>query len=534
MRLAVKSFGGMVPRVSARLLDASAATIAQNCRLNSGALEPWADLAAESSGPWRSGVKRSIYKWGDDWFHWLAAGVDVVRSPIADNVNDRVVFTGDGVPKITDDGIAPGSYLPNATYPLGIAVPTSTISVSAGAVPAESEAYEKRGRNYVFTYVSAWGEEGPPSEASETLEVVDGQPVTLGGLAALPGSYAGPGTKRIYRANSGTQSTEIQFVAEIPMAQTGYVDTVAGADLGEALQSLNFDPPPSDLAGLTIMPNGMLVGFSGNDLCFSEPYQPHAWPTDYRLHTDYPIVALGVTGNTVVVSTERDVYLATGVDPTAMSLSKKGQKQPCVSKRGMVETPAGVLYPSPDGLVLATEGGVQVVSKGILDRDDWQAYQPETLYAAYHDGRWFGFYDDGLSPGCLILDADTGNFSVSDVHCDASYTDPQADALYLMRGDELVRWDRGAGTLTASWRSRQYELPRPSNFAWAHVVADAYPVTFRVYTDTALIHTETVADDRPFTLPGGFLARAWQMEVDTEVRVHNMAMAQSVEELRAA
>ncbi len=534
MLIRVNTFKGAFPRFSARLLDQSAAQSALNCRLKSGALEAWRSLEPAAGGPWLSGAKQAIYRWKGQWFHWLD-DVDVVRSPIANNVNDRVIFTGHGVPKITDDSIAAaGTYLPAASYDLGIAAPSSVPAVSAGAVPPDSAEENRQGRNYVFTYVSAWGEEGPPSEASVTLEVVDGQPVTVAGLSALGGSYAGPGTKRIYRANSGTQSTEFQFVAEIPMAQTSYEDSVAGEDLGEALQSLNFDPPPADLAGLTVMPNGMLVGFSGNDLCFSEPYQPHAWPTDYRLSTDWPIVAVGVMGNSVLVATEGAAYIANGIDPQAMTLRKLPIPQACVAKRGLVEVPQGVLYPSPDGLVLASEGGIQVLTGALMTRADWQAYAPQSLHAVYHDGAYYGFYDTGTEQGCVVLDADASGITTTDVHCDAAYVDPLDDTLYLLDGDDLYQWDRGAGSLTYVWRSKLFEVPRPTNFKFSHVVADAYPVTLRVYADEALVHSATVADDRPLTLPGGFLARAWAVELEGSVRVHSVSLAQSAAELRQA
>lgn len=534
MLLKIASFKGAIPKLSERLLPSESAQEAENCRLDSGALWAWNAPLAVASGPWKSGTKQTLYRWKDKWFHWLT-DVDVVRSPIASNITDRVIYTGDGSPKITDDSIATaGTLFPAASYDLGIPAPISTPSLTAGAEPAEPEEPLKRGRNYVYTFVSAWGEEGPPSEPSTTIEVYDGQLVTIGGLTPLAGSYAGPGSKRLYRANTGTSSTEFQFVAEIPMAQTSYEDTVAGEDLAEALQSLNFDPPPEDLAGLSVLPNGMLAGFSGNDLCFCEPYQPHAWPTDYRLHTDHPIVALGVTGQSVLVTTAEDVYLAQGVDPAAMSLRKIGDHQPCIAKRSLVEVPGAVLYASPDGLVMGTESGIQVITEPMITREQWQAYAPESMHACYHEGRYYAFYATDVEQGCLILDASGVGVVTSPIYADTAYVDPAADTLYLLADDALTAWDRGECKLVFSWISKAFEAPRPLNLSFGQVLADAYPLTLRVWADGELRLTKLVSSERLFRLPAGFLARIWEIGLEGTARIHAVMLGDAIEELRTA
>jgi hypothetical protein len=533
VRVRIATFKGAMPKMSERLLGVENAQAAVNCRLDSGALRAWNAPLEVATGPWKVGVKRSLYHWKNLWFHWLT-DVDVVRSPIATNITDRVIFTGDGKPKITDDSIASaGTLFPAAAYDLGIPAPISTPSVTVGPEPGEPDEALKRARNYLFTYVSDWGEEGPPSDASTTVEVYDGQLVTVGGLAPLAGSYAGPGSKRLYRANSGSASTEFQFVVELPMAQTSYADTVPGEDLAEALQSLNFDPPPEDLAGLSVMPNGMLVGFSGNDLCFSEPYQPHAWPTDYRLHTDHPIVALGVMGQSVLVATTDDAYMAQGVDPAAMSLRKVGAQQACVSKRSLVEVLGTVVYASPDGLVMGTEAGLQVATEPMISREQWQAYSPSSMHGVYHEGRYYAFYDTGAEQGCLILDASGVGLVTSPIHADAATVDPEDDTLYLLKGDALTAWDRAEGSLTYRWRSKVFDAPRPINFSFVQVEADAYPLTLRVYGDGALRFVRVVGSARPVRAPAGFLARSWEIELEGSARVHAATLAESIEELRA-
>src|SRR5665811_1003907 len=110
------------------------------------------------------------------------------------------------------------------------------------------------------------------------------------------------------------------------MATTSTSDSVADANLGIICPSFingivgsSFDPPPSDMIGLIALPNGIMAGFSGNILCFCEPYKPWAWPVRYRLATVYPIVSLGVYGQTLIVTTNGFPYAVRGVRPDSMS-----------------------------------------------------------------------------------------------------------------------------------------------------------------------------------------------------------------------
>ena len=84
--------------------------------------------------------------------------------------------------------------------------------------------------------------------------------------------------KRIYRTNS---SGDFQFVKDVSISTTSYVDTITDANLGEFLLTTdNFAPPdnvssehPSGpMTGLIQLSNGVMAGFTGNTLCFSKAY----------------------------------------------------------------------------------------------------------------------------------------------------------------------------------------------------------------------------------------------------------------------
>ncbi|MNY35689.1 hypothetical protein D3C86_1701160 [compost metagenome] len=62
-------------------------------------------------------------------------------------------------------------------------------------------------------------------------------------------------------------------------------------------------------------------------------------------------------------------------------------------------------------------------------------------------------------------------------------------------------------------------------------IMTAYPGRFTNPSAGVLRHTRVVSNNRTYRLPGGFTARAHQVEIQTSGAVQWMAMATSVEEL---
>ena len=97
-----------------------------------------------------------------------------------------------------------------------------------------------------------------------------------------PSQSQGITHKRIYRTATGsTGVTTYRFVAEIAVATAAHEDSLLGNELGEGIVTEGWSPPHDDLDGIIGLPNGVLVGFVGKDIYYSEPYQPHAWPDAY-------------------------------------------------------------------------------------------------------------------------------------------------------------------------------------------------------------------------------------------------------------
>jgi len=527
----------MKPIVSPRLLSASEAQTANNVKLVSGSLTPLKGSttlqALQGSAP------ATIYRYGTgttEANYWLEFSQDteVMRSPIAQDQYDRLYWTdGNNVPRYAPNSLilqaGSGPY-PRASYQLGIPAPGAP-TLSGTTPPATGDTPETRA--YLVTYVSAYGEEGPPSAASSLVTIKPDTAVTV----ALPGSPTGAYNitlQRIYRSSTVGNQAQWQFVAELPVATSSYVDDKTQSQLGEVLPSEDWIGPPAGLKGLRLMANGAAVGFVGKTLYFSEPNLPHAWPHQYPI--DYDIVGIATYGQYVAVLTTSFPYLFSGVDPAAMSSSKLTLPQACVSKRSILETGNGVIYASPDGLV---EIGTQndVITKGLFNREQWQAYTPSSIQSYIYNGRIHCFYNNG-SRGILVFDftGQGATFTTSDMSLatavSAGFYDATTDKLYLAQGTNIVRFDQGFA-LPYTWKSKIFRNPYPTNFGFGQVTALQYPVTLKVYADGDLVAAKVVQNNNQFRLPSGFRAYEWELQLDGTAEVIEAGIAQSTEELKS-
>lgn len=566
MILKIEKFSGIAPKVARHLLPPTVAQLAHNCRLSSGALQPWNQNSTVWT-PTKVGAKKSIFLYENQyWFHWLT-DVNVVRSTIANDGYARAYFTGDGVPKMTANDIAVqggGTNYPNATYNLGLPSPLASITATP-EVYSEAATYalgyevtygttvyrcttavttpeafdsakwtgvastELEDRAYTYCYVSAYGEEGPPANPSIIVTVGPAQKVALSAMSTAPTGSYNVTQKRIYRTNTGSTATAYQRVSTIAVANTTYNDTVLSAGLGEVMPSEEWDAPPADLAGLITTPNGFCAGISGKTICFSVPYQPHAWPVSWQIPVDYEGVALGAFGTSILVVTEGIPYIMTGTEPSAMSLEKMEVGYSCLSKRGTVDMGYSIIYPAPDGLVVAGMGQFKLATADILTKKEWAAYSPSTINAYLYDGQYVAFHNNTAG---FVFNPNTGDFTTLDFYASAGYTDPATGELYLQVGSDIVKFEGSASKRTFQWKSRPFKPARPTNFAAGQVFADAYPVTMKVYADGVLKHTETVADAKPFRLPSGFLSDSWEVEMSGANAVNTFYLATNIQELR--
>jgi hypothetical protein len=422
------------------------------------------------------------------------------------------------VDNFTLDGVDSTGY---GTFFSGSYVEIASFKIYSDATLQES-------RSYVYRYRSSFGEVGPPSPPSDAIIVSPGQSVAISGMDTAPAGNYDISDKEIFRTNAGSTTTEYQFTDEVAVATTTYTDSKAAAALGEVLNSLLWDAPLSGLQGLVAHPSGSLVGYVGNLLCFSAPYQPHAWPITNQYPVKDLIKGIGVYGNSIAVTTTGAPYVASGSDPSAMTVDRLEKGYANVSATGIVDIGYAAVYPSTLGLMMVNLRNISLVTEKTLSIKEWQAYSPETFRGFFYDGFYFALGD----VKSLIFDLNSGELSEIDQLATAAYHDPASGFLYLVVDGNIVKWDGDSTGMTFLWKSKVHDLPRPSNMSCAKILADSYPVTLILIGDGNVKATKTVADNKPFKLPGGYLSKEIQYSVQGTSGVYEVIIAESMTELR--
>lgn len=453
-KLRFGQFSGEIPKLIARLLPDSAAQLAENVRLDDGGLTPVRKLKPVQTIPDMTGIK-TIHKFNDEWLAWDSV-VNAVPGPVA---TDRLYYTGDGVPKMRV-----GSTVYNLAVPYpGTALTAATSGSGTGDVIT---------RLYVYTWVTDFGEESEPCPVSNAINWQSGMTTTLSGFASTP---AGRNItkQRIYRSQSSSQSgTDMFLIAERNASTSNFTDIYSPTQFAEVLPSRDWNAPPDDLQGLIAMPNGMMVGFTGKQLCFCEPFRPHAWPEKYRLTTAYGIVSLAAFGTTVVAGTEGYPYIATGNSPDSMIEEKSETVLPCINARGMVDLGYSAAYPSNDGLVVISAQGAGVATENLFTRKTWQKLSPSTLVSGQFAGRYFASYeyleiDNTIYQGTIILDlAGRQPFIIrAPWRADAFFYDLPSSQLFVLIDNTIYEYDAlGQENEIMTWRSKPFVMPSPASF----------------------------------------------------------------------
>jgi hypothetical protein len=480
MKVSVGAFSGIRPALSSRLLQDNEAQLADNCLLESGEIRQIAQPMAVNSFSLVGMEAFMLYDLAgvQKWLAFTDEGTRVVPGHLHDDTHGRCYMTDlDGPRMFTKTEVEAATFSSNK---LGIPAPTATPAGSVSGT-GSGDAYTTA---YVFTLVSEYGEEGAPSPASDLFTVTPGQSVDLTGLNTPDTTdYNTIEYKRIYRLNTGTSgSTEYQFVADIPVADTTYSDTVASADLGEVLPSTDWYEPPAGLSGLAAN-GGLYAGFDGRDLWYCEPGFPHAWPLKYNTSVEADIVGHAFTGDYQVVLTEGKVYIVDCTDITyAVPMALKGNT-PCMSAKGIASTKLGVIFPGQDGLYIVAPSSTSAINitKPFFSERDWKELNPASMVGIWHLDKYFCFYEDlsGNKRGLLFDFTPEGIAMVRGLsfHATAAYVEPDGNYLYLAYEStsgrtSIMQWEGSILTYRASWRSKVFRTASEVNMAAAMVVAD--------------------------------------------------------------
>lgn len=471
-----------------------------------------------------------------------------------------------------------------------------TLGVPTTPAPAtSSDPYQGLGlqeaRAYVYTWVSAYGEESAPSPATLyngwtsdpwvlKLTPPDASITTNRNLA----------TTRIYRTVTSVGGpTTYFFVAEVAIATTSYIDSATSDVISQnlLLQSSLWTPPPSDLVGMSLLPNGIIAGWRANEIWFCEPYRPHAWPVSYVVPVEYPIIGFGVIGQSLIVCTTGNPYTVSGINPASMSVSRIASYEPCLSRGSIVSSAAGVAYASANGVAVAVPGEVQVVTLQVIARDQWMDFvtwlNVPSLRAVALNG---GYYCWGSTrAGCFTATAfDNSSFLLADYSgaykgafidisnrqvgaTPGAFVDPSASRVgyttltsvvpmsnvfsdhwtgepFLIYNSAVYWLDLSEAATPGSfkWRSKTLNAPDARNFAAMRIYFGSLPgiqppqgsvTTARVYADGRLVWTRPLLTSGEICkLPSGFRATYWEIEIEGQVSLKSIEFATTAKELQ--
>lgn len=485
MRIYVGDYLGIAPKVSEHLLSNDHAQIAQDCVLWSQGLRALDGPLFVAALAKAAGEIQTLYYYQGGWLCWTQ-DVDAVKGPIANDQLDRLYFSGTDKPRVTTKDLwnagAPGTSLPPASYILGIPAPTGVpVATDTGGGNITGDV------SYVFTYVRKYSdgeiEESAPSAPSNVLSLAARQTsVTMPEEPLVWGDY-GITHKRLYRSTGGGS---FFFVKEVVIGTTPTIDNLAVASLGDAIETTFYLPPPDALKGLINLPNGCLAGFKDNVVYISEPRRPHAYPLLNRYVVNDLIIGLGNVGTSIVAITKSRPEYGRGVDPEAYDFRRDAGAFSCSNKRSIKSGEFGVLWATPRGMAISDGAGTTMATLEFITHKEWAQFYPDTVHGMIHDGRYYGWFSDGLDGdgnkkgGGFVLDKREKAFLTTlGTYAEAAFAVPQTDLAYvsLKSGgiNKAFQFNADAGNpIPFTWKSKLYISRSIENYAFAQVVADYF------------------------------------------------------------
>ena len=389
----------------------------------------------------------------DGEFFTFGFDVDAVPTPL-DGAIKRVFYTGTDTPRQAEVS----GLRNNQTYKLGVpAPPEAPILQDQIAVGTGSDI----DTFYVMTYTNQWGEEGAQSLPLEvTYKTGDALVIFGGRLGSLDLDSYGITEWNLYRG-AGDQA---QLVGSASIDTDTITDNALSVVLGRTINSLTNYPPPDDMIGLHVMSNGIGLGFvaGSRKVYVSERYNLNAWPYDFTVSSD--IVAVSSYENTVVVGTEGYPEIANIVNPANIVPIRLNEREPCVSKRSMVQGDRGVFYAAPTCLFYIGSGGARAITSDMVDPRSWRDLKPETFNAVYRAGSYMAVYGDQEQGGTWVFDTREENATIRrlTLWTEAWVLAEGTNDLYFSEANELRLFDSSEGArISYFWESSEHGQGSP-------------------------------------------------------------------------
>jgi hypothetical protein len=577
--LAVEKFGGMIPILDDRALPDQFASLSENVALYGQVLQGFNIPKAVYT--MKDPSKQYAFRIPNDynhtklydpstWMEFTSPDTCVIHTPTVDDQFDRYYWVEPGSAPMYNTAARIRAGQP--PYLLGIPTP----AVAPGVTSSGGSGAVFVARSYVYTWVSAFSEEGPPSPYGlHNGQEDDTWYLTLTAPTAAQTAGRNLTNTNIYRTITSTNGVATYFyVGQVPISQLTFTDGW-GDDIvsgNNQLQSTDWGSPPTTLKGMVSMPNGIILGWDGTDVLFCEPYRPHAWPSAYGLTTDYNVVGAGVYGQSGVLCTESVPHVVTGNHPAVMTMQKINVVEPCLSQGSIVAGTQGVYYASPNGLALVNPAGVSLITKQIIGTRIWlQLVDPNGLRAVRYSGVYMAFdcsKDLGQFGG--IIDPTDQRVAF----CRLSTPQPVDNVLVdlwsgrfvVLSGGVIYEFDPPDGTqqIVYSWKSKRFHAKKKTNFSTLKIYFDGIelnsqpdettraltrlgnpwsksnrevlpadePLRFRLWADDRLVYDQPLYNSGDqVSLPGGFKAEWWQFEVVAQVDCVSVHMGVDAKDL---
>lgn len=583
MRTVISGFNGAVPRLTLYGLPDNVAAFATNVKLVSGEvrglhtltllkdfLDPTLNYAFRIPDPPNE----------DIWLKFQSPDAVVIRSPVTNDAHDRYYTHEPGQPVRYNTLARIKAGQP--AFLLGVPQPTPEPTVVASGGSGDQVE-----RTYVYTFVSAYGEEGPPSLPSDVVTGYINGTWNLSNLSATVPDAAERNivSKNIYRSVvSAGGSADFMFVANIPLATTTYADTIPElevASLGRQMISTFWGPPPPNLEGIVSFPGGIIIGWKDDTVFMSVPYRPWAWPEIYQISVEQPIVGIGVTANVAVVMTKGEPHAINMTTPDAAAPQKIQAAEPCLSRGSISGSPDGVFYASQNGLMLFGPGGFNNVSRQLITKEEWtRDFNPTSLRSCRYQTDYIGITKPGVG---YVISAEQQPMTLIELTelsgASNIFNDIWTGEVLLMSSGRVWKWD---DVLTPEvqwrWASKRFFMPYEVNIGAARIgtkqvyyknlppppagtqlkvtdltgqsdltgqgyTDDGPPAmlipsipnyaAFRlfVYVDGKVIHRQDVVGPGTLKLPAGIKSQDWQFGILGRIPMAKFEFAESAREL---
>ena len=596
----IADFSGMMPLRDPILLPDTNAQYSENTWLYEGAVRgfrqdnpifttKYSDTQQIYRIPISAANPPDFSSAGSLWVELPDPYMTAIRNPTVGDTFDRYYFFPSDQYKSSANPLWPTTspgpvYNPlvniNSNSPwltLGIPIPATapTVTPSSGGSVQESRAY-------VYTLVSAYGEEGTPSPPTVANGFTTG---TWTIVIPAPPANLNTGKNleyyRLYRTVTDASGNATYYqVTQVPInfnAAVTISDSALDASItaNQQLQSINYLPPPEGLQGVVMMANGIAAGFTNQrEVWFSEAYLPHAWPAVYALTVDYPVVGLTANGTSLNIITEGSPFIATGVTPDTMTIGKIVANEPCIGRGSIVGAGEGAYYASPNGYILLNTGGTTNVTVQIYEKEFWYQLQPWNLASGRYGDSMACFIKGAGAPsidpnksdlihGC-VLDVTDSNvpFSYLDLNFPIlnAYNDEVSGQLFYITNNQVYQWNppNGGIILPWVWKTKKFRFTFPQQFMAFMVLFDIPPeVTFtpgvrntdqtQIYNSTTqylivrvfadgeqLVVREIQQNGEVLLIPGGSKWTQWEFQFEGIIRMKFFKSATSVKELKVA